>query len=253
MKFYEWQVFLNQLAPQKFAWFDDNPGKQMGHNNKIIKKVLLCLDCNHTTIQKAIQTKVDLIISFHPFFWPNRRKNLKNDPEKTQECWQLKKAKIAVFSMHTNYENLYLGRFILNKISNQKIKSKNLINTTILKPHLSMKAIIAKCKKIFKIKYLDYWANNKLDQKIRKIVLVSGSGGHSLKLLKTIKADLLITGDLKWNHWQKIVKMKQNTIVVGHHMEEYFIESLKNKITKSNFAPQTQIIECYQGSILKKI
>ena len=252
MQLFEWIAFLNLLAPASAAWATDNVGKQLGHNKKHIQNVLLCLDCNDTVIDKAIKQQIDLIISFHPFFYPNRRKNLADNPDKKTQYRKLKRHKIAVFSMHTNYENLFLSRFLLQKIIKGKITSDNLISFGYCEQPTELATIVQKCKKLFQISHVDYWIKGNFQQKIRKIVLISGSGGHGLDAIQDVQADLLIVGDLKWNHWQKIYHRQQNTIVVGHHMEEYFIPSLSQQILASKFGKTCRLFSHYHGSIFQK-
>ncbi len=254
MNYADWKEFLETIAPLKYAWPTDNPGHQMGHSKRKINRILLCLDCSPKVIKTAIDKQIDLIISFHPLFWPNRIKNLVTDEDKKTDYLMLKRAKIAVFSMHTNYENCFLSRELIAKFANQKqIQSKDLISTTILKPTKTIKQIIQECKKQFQINHLDYWCKTNLAVPVRKLGLVSGSGGHALANLKTSKLDLLITGDLKWHQWHKIVRDRQNTIVVGHHMEEFFISSLKKQISSHPIAKTVEIGAVYHGSLFHKI
>lgn len=254
MNYAAWKQFLLNLAPLKRAWETDNPGHQMGYGRSEVKRILLCLDCSASVIKQAIEKQVDLIISFHPLFWPNRNKNLITDPDKKVDYLALKKAKIAVFSMHTNYESCFLSRELITKFANQaKIQVKDLISETILRPAKTIEQIIKECKQLFRIQYVDYWCKDNLKMPVKKLGLVSGSGGHALEMIKEKQFDLLITGDLKWHQWHKIVRDQQNTIVVGHHMEEFFITSLKTKILAHPLGQTTEIISAYQGKLFAKI
>ena len=248
-----WTKVLWALAPLEAAWSTDNPGRQMGDSRKQIKRVLICLDCSPYVITQATKLKIDLIISFHPLFWPNRRKNLQTDPDKKTDYLALKKAKIAVFSMHTNYENRILSRELLEKFTTQTVQSKDLISETVLRPAKTIKAIIEECKKIFQLQHVDYWCQTTLKAPVKRLGLVSGSGGHALATIKNKKFDLLITGDLKWHQWHKIVRDRQNTIVVGHHMEEAFLPSLRSKLLATAIGKTVKIFTIAQGRLFNKI
>ena len=68
-------------------------------------KVLICLDVNQKAIEQAIENQVNLIISFHPFKFGKTWKEIyEKDIFKQHQVNQLKKNKISVYSLHTNYE-----------------------------------------------------------------------------------------------------------------------------------------------------
>ena len=59
--------FLEEKFPLNKAQKWDFPGYSLKLPNKVIKKLLVCLDVNYNVVEKAIKEKIDLIISYHPF------------------------------------------------------------------------------------------------------------------------------------------------------------------------------------------
>jgi dinuclear metal center YbgI/SA1388 family protein len=94
---------IHKFAHPGLAFEWDNVGFQLGDGNQEVKKILLTLDVTKNAIEKAINEKVDLIISHHPFIFkpikkitnPLYLKLIKND--------------IAVFCAHTNLDVIKKG------------------------------------------------------------------------------------------------------------------------------------------------
>lgn len=58
---------LQEIAPLKLAESWDNVGLLVEPNrNKIINNILLTIDLTEDVVQEAIETKCELIISYHP-------------------------------------------------------------------------------------------------------------------------------------------------------------------------------------------
>ncbi len=94
---------FHETANPELAYEWDNVGFQLGDAEAEAKKILLTLDVTENAIKKAIQEKVDLIISHHPFIFkpikkitnPLYLKLIKND--------------ISVFCAHTNLDVVKKG------------------------------------------------------------------------------------------------------------------------------------------------
>lgn len=238
LKFHEIITLLNDFCPLEKAEIDDVVGKQVSlPKNKKIKKVLITLDCNYLAIEKAIKNQIDLIITHHPLLWPTRRIALKSLDIKSK-VEKLRKAKIAVYTMHTNYDEMYLKTDLIRLIlPDGKIdKSQALITIGKVTENWTMADLLKKLKNIFGITKCSYYG--KLNQKIHKISLTPGAGGFALNTINEQKIDVLITGEIKWNHWIKAQELKQSVIVLGHQMEEVFTQKmpfyLKEVLKKEN-------------------
>ena len=68
---------LNEKFPENICESWDNVGLLLGDKDKEVKKVLIALEVNSKAIDKAIQEKVDMIISHHPLIFKSLKKNYK--------------------------------------------------------------------------------------------------------------------------------------------------------------------------------
>ncbi|MCT4632893.1 MAG: Nif3-like dinuclear metal center hexameric protein [Firmicutes bacterium] len=71
-----------------------------------------------------------------------------------------------------------------------------------------------------------------LDKPIRKVAICSGAGSDLIKRAKSLKCDVLITGDLKYHEAQDAVNMGMAVIDGGHYgTENIYMEELKKKLS----------------------
>lgn len=113
---------LNNLAPSYLIDSWDNSGLQIGSTDIEVDKVLISLDLTKDALKKAIENKVNMIITHHPFFFGNM-KNISFDNPKGEMIRDIIKNDILVFSMHTNLDMCVGG---INDIISEKLDLKNI-------------------------------------------------------------------------------------------------------------------------------
>lgn len=129
MTVYEILKYLDKKAPIGSAFKNDNPGLQIGNTNDQVKGIYFCLDLDSRTLKEAIDTKSNLIITHHPFFFrPLKNINYLKD-SKAQLIQTIIKYDINVISLHTNYD------FSLNGVSFVLAKMLKLKNVKFLENH----------------------------------------------------------------------------------------------------------------------
>ena len=94
---------LNRLAPPFLIDSWDNSGLQIGSTEKQVEKILVSLDLSKNTLKKAIEEKVDMIVTHHPFLF-TKLSHISLDDEKGQMIRDIIKNDITVFSIHTNLD-----------------------------------------------------------------------------------------------------------------------------------------------------
>lgn len=94
---------LNRLAPPFLIDSWDNSGLQIGSTEKQVEKMLVSLDLSENTLKKAIEEKVDMIITHHPFLF-TKLSYISLDDKKGKMIRDIIKNDITVFSMHTNLD-----------------------------------------------------------------------------------------------------------------------------------------------------
>ena len=123
----------------------DNSGLLVGDKDANVTSILACLDCTEEVIKEAVNKKCNLIISHHPIiFKPIKR--LVNSSYGERAIFQAIKNNIAIYSMHTNLDNIRDGvSFIFSK-------KMGLLNTRILqkKSNILSKLVTYSPKKYLK-------------------------------------------------------------------------------------------------------
>ena len=245
---------LYSLYNPKIAEEWDNVGLIIGDENKEIEKIAICLDVTKKVIKKAIEEKIDLIISHHPLIFSSIKK-ITNETVLGGKILNLIENKIAVYSIHTNSDFVKngLNDFIMDKLDlkgedkifDEKIftdynhfKNKNeevnsgTVRIKKLYKEIEIKELIEYIKKSLNLKYVRYTGENK---KIRNIGLVTGSGSSFYPLVKD-EVDVFITGDLKYHESLDYLEENKLFIDIGHYESEYLFSDLVEAELKKFFS-----------------
>lgn len=210
------------------AW--DFSGIQIKSKTKTnITKILVCLDVTNDVLTDAISNNVELIISHHPLVFA-KDINQTNISTWTKELYnKIVKADINVYSLHTNFDMSLAGMNVLIAKS-LKIKNINFINQEKLSivgsfdEQISLNQLINNLKQYFNLAKVQY-INNKFTKNIVTVAIAAGAGGDVISSLPN-NIDLLITGEMKWNYIIEASDRKINVILIGHYMEQKFVDFL---------------------------
>ena len=109
--------YLEDFFPPYYQEHFDNSGLQLGNASQMVANGLVCLDLTPAVMKEAIEMGANLIITHHPLLF-NPLKKITG----TSVCEKLVidaiQNNIAVYSMHTNLDNLPQG---VNKVFAQII------------------------------------------------------------------------------------------------------------------------------------
>ena len=221
----------------------DNSGLTIGDIKKEVKKVIICLDIDIHVVEEAIANNVQLIISHHPIIF-NPIKNI----DISSLVYKLINANISVISAHTNIDiglngiNGELGKlFKLEDIYPLHYEDRLELKKSLgiignLTKEIKSEYFLETIKELLDIEGIKV-SNNYRDRKIKKIAICGGAGSDCINSAVNKKADILITADLKHNHYiDNITQDYNNDIILvdaGHyHTEKIFIKLIKSKIQK---------------------
>jgi len=131
--------YLESFAPPAYQESYDNAGLIVGNPNSEIKKALLCIDSTEEVVKEAIRKKCNLIIAHHPIVFKGLKKFTGRNYVERAVMLAIKQD-IAIYCMHTNLDNVYMG-------VNKKICEKlGLVNTQTLSPKKEiLKKLITFC------------------------------------------------------------------------------------------------------------
>lgn len=235
---------LEEKFPLNNAEEWDNVGLLVGNRKQEVKKIQLSLDITDKVIDKAIEAKVDLIISHHPFIFKSNKK-INTDSLVGRKALKLISNGISVYTLHTNLDASSEG---LNDLLVDKLK---LVTKRIMERKIDNDktfGIGRYCKMDESILLIDFINNVKLllslekvvvsgenieSKKVSKIAVVNGSGSSYWRKAKSIGAEVLITGDLKYHEALDAKEEGMTIIDIGHYESERFfyeiiIKELKN-------------------------
>ncbi|MEP3389988.1 MAG: Nif3-like dinuclear metal center hexameric protein [Reichenbachiella sp.] len=115
---------LNQWAPPAYQESYDNARLITGSPDLQLQGVLVSLDCTEEVVQEAVDKGANLIIAHHPIVFKGLKSFTgKNYVERT--VIKAIKNDIAIFSIHTNLDNVHTGvnRMICDRIGLQNCKT----------------------------------------------------------------------------------------------------------------------------------
>lgn len=101
------KIFENQY-PKSLAYNWDNVGLIVGNEMDSVSKILVTLEATQAVIDEAVENKVDLIITHHPFIFKGLKK-INTSTTKGNDIYKLIENKISVYSAHTNFDIAYDG------------------------------------------------------------------------------------------------------------------------------------------------
>ncbi|CAM3171708.1 Nif3-like dinuclear metal center hexameric protein [Streptobacillus ratti] len=224
---------FEEQFPRELAEEWDNVGLLVGDIRKKINKVMLCLDITREAVDFAINEKVDLIISHHPFIFKGQKKILA-DNVIGSKIIDVIKNDIAVYSAHTNVDSSKggLNEYILEKINleGEMLESEPIsLRRFNLKEKKSIEDIICTIKDKLQIKNvrLSRAMDNRM---IKKIAITTGAGDTFIPLIRG-KVDLFITGDLKHHISLDMGEENLHLLDIDHYgSEKIVVELFENKL-----------------------
>lgn len=233
---------IEDFAPRALQESYDNAGLQVGFPDAEVTAVLLCLDVTEDVIKEAKERECNLIVSHHPLIF----KGLKSltGADLTQrlvlEALQLG---IAVYSAHTNLDSVWDG------VSHEIARRLSVKDIEVLEPHkdnphaglgvvgnispLPKIEFLRKVKDTFKVSALRYSAQSP-SVVVRRVAVCGGSGASLISAAINAKADILVTGDVKYHDF---TSFGSEIIIadIGHYESELCSREILSRIIRENF------------------
>ena len=240
---------IEEFAPKCLKEDYDNVGLIVGDNDKVVKKVLLALDCTKEVIKEAIELKCDLIITHHPLIFKKPKSIIRGDLL-GDKVISLIKEDIALYSCHTNLDSTENGinETMVNMLgftSNQIIEPKEyedykncgIGRLVKLEKESLLSDIIEHVKEKLNIKNMRIVRGS---DRVKVLAIINGSGQDLFYKAKELGADCIITGDTTYHFASDFKEMKVNIIDAGHFSTEYLaflktLEFLKGKFEAVEF------------------
>lgn len=231
---------LEKKYPKANAESWDNVGLIVGKLNQEVRKVQVSLDATNKAIENAIKNNADLIITHHPMIF-KPVKTITTMDNLGRKIIKLIENNKSLYAMHTNLDSSKdgLNDYILNllEVENSKIIDVNEFDNEVgigrlytLSKEMNIDEYATFVKNSLKIKNIRIISENR-EKIIKKVALINGSGMSYWRKVKSLGADLFITGDIGYHDALDAKETGINVFDIGHfESENCFVELLRKDI-----------------------
>lgn len=229
---------LEEIAPPELTESWDNSGVQIYSGKKYIHCVLLTLEMNQQVIDEAVAMKADMIITHHPLIFGGIDSIDAADKQTGSYIFQLIGHEISVYSAHLTFDNAPKGNnwYLTQLLSLRDVCRPEGIADTMpgLLGYLEKPMAIEEVMKLVeqRLSLPEHYIRVVAEpgQIVETIGLCSGAGGDFLPWVLKERAQLLLTGDVRFHEAQEARAKGLAVIDAGHYETE--------KIFGENFAKQ---------------
>lgn len=224
---------LDNLLNIQLAYDWDNVGLCIGSLDEDIHSITLSLELCDEVIDDSIKNNSNMIILHHPLVFYGI-KNIVDDDHKQKMIIRLIKNNISLYVAHTNFDIIEggLNDYIINLLSVEKVQPltdeydfNTLGRVGVLKEPMSLRDLAYHVQE--KLNAKNIRIISKENKIIRKIALVTGSGDEFADIALQ-RADVFITGDIKYHFAQDSFQKGDCIIDAGHYdTEKFFPDAMK--------------------------
>jgi len=234
---------LENYAPAGLAGDFDNVGLLVGRSASPVSDVLLTLDVDKQVVTEALVTGAQMIISHHPIMFSPKKQITDLSIEGELILFMIENG-IALYTAHTNLDKVSGG---LNDLFAAFL---GLVNVSVLKENESetgygsgrigyldgettLFELAQRCKKLFNMPFINVTGD--VNAPVERIAICTGGGASMLKFAIEGRADVFISGDIKYNDTRDAAAAGLNIIHTGHYNTEIFAMDLFEKILTEAF------------------
>ena len=232
--------FLEEKYPRSNAEEWDNVGLLVGNNKKDVKKIQLSIDATEKAVDYAAQNNVDMIVTHHPLIF-KPLKSIVMSELSGRKIIKLIENGLNLYSIHTNLDSSKdgLNDYILELL---EVKKYKIIDINANDETAGIGRMYTLEEKITILEYADFIktkmeiknvrvTSNDLKSEVKKIALINGSGMSYWRKVKSLGADLFITGDIGYHDALDAKESGLHLIDIGHfESENCFSELLKKNL-----------------------
>lgn len=223
MKIAQIYEFLNELSPFELQESWDNSGLLIGDFSQDIQSVVLSIDVDEALLNTIEPNS--LLITHHPIIFGGL-KQLEFNKYPTNLIRKMIQKNISNISMHTNFDKTHLNDFVAQDVLGYEIIYKEAF-VSYLRVEESFETFASRVSKALDLPYVKCV---KCHDYVKQAALVTGSGAS---LLRQIKADVLLTGDIKYHDAMESKSINLSLIDIGHFESEKFFGEILYKYLKN--------------------
>ncbi len=228
--------FLDTEYPPSLAEEWDNVGLLVGRRDAPVRRVLTCLTVTPEVCDEAVEEKIDLIVSHHPFPFHSLRR-ITDESIDGQMLLKLMASGIAVYSPHTAHDSAPDG------VNRQLATLFGLVDVTVLNENaltglgsgrignrMSPISLHDLCRTV-RERFGAFSVVGEEQKMVSRIALGCGAADDFIDQAKRSGADLLVLGEARFHSCVKAESLGLALILLGHYNSERFaVESLADKL-----------------------
>lgn len=246
---------LSKDYPPQLALGWDNPGLQVGHADREVKKIIVALDATDEVISTCIKKGAQLLVTHHPLLMSGLKK-INDGDYLGRKVLALAEHGVAHYAIHTNYDVTKMGELAKErlKLTDAQVleATGNLEDGTVCGigsvgklPHeMTAGECCTYVKEAFSLDSARLFGDP--DTKIQCLGVSPGSGKSMIAPALRMGAQLLVTGDI--GHHDGLDAVDQGLLVIdaGHYgVEQIFIRQMAAYL--SEHFPQIKVEEVRVG------
>lgn len=208
---------LNNISPFELQESWDNSGLLVGDWVHDVKKIVLSIDIDEELLNELEEDT--LVITHHPIIFGGL-KQLQFNQYPAKLLQKMLQKNISNIAMHTNFDQTHLNAYVATEVLGYKIEEKDGFVA-----YMNVNESFEDFAKNIADKFgLEHIKCVKCHTHIKRVALTTGSGAS---LMKTIKADCFLTGDIKYHDAMEAKTIGLSMIDIGHfESEKYFADVL---------------------------
>ena len=231
---------IEENYPKNLSYEWDNAGLFFGDKNKDIKRVIVTLDITMDVINQALEENADLILSHHPVIMSGI-KTLEDNLMHSEIIKKAIKNDLAIYSAHTNMDVAKNG--INQKLAelfgfgnievleeNPLYKDCGLGRVGELEKEISIDDFCEIVKEKLNTPFVRLCKNK---DTVKRVCVASGSCCEYVPLAIEKKADVIITGDMKYHNCIEYVYDGISIIDAGHFPTEIIVMDMFSELLKN--------------------
>ena len=182
------------------AW--DNPGLLVGNQEQEVKKIFLALDVTDETLEAAVQTEADLMITHHPLIFSGMKK-ITTEDFIGRRVIKLIENQISYYAMHTNFDIMGMAELSADYL---QLSERKILETTYeegtekeglgrygqLPETMTLEECAGFVKQQFQLPFVKVYGNPKT--RVSRAAICTGSGKSLIKAVLKSQAEVYITG-----------------------------------------------------------
>lgn len=213
---------LESTSPLELQESWDNSGLLVGAKNDEVKHLYVALEATLELVESL--PRESLLIVHHPLIF-KPLKALLHDEYPGNILQRLIQKQIALLALHTNFDVSHLGRYVASEILGfTEVEMEGYVAYFPLNMHASELA-----KHLKERLGLERIATVGEERFLARGALVTGSGGS---LAPKVRADCLLTGDVKYHDAMIAKSLGIALFDIGHYESERFFGEILASILK---------------------